>query len=103
MKPAEKLILECEVDGKYVLADKGYDSNALVESITTHGGKPVIPWRSNRKTPRVCDWHIYRERHLVECFFNKIKHFRRVATRYEKKTINFMAFILLSSILIWLR
>lgn len=61
-----------------VIADKGYDSDELVKSITAQGAQAVIPPRTNRKEQRAYDQHLYRERHLVECFIGKIKHYRRV-------------------------
>jgi len=64
--------------------------------------KVVIPPKSNRKNPRPTDFHLYKERHLVENFSCKLKHFRRVATRYEKTARNFLGFLLLVLIKIWL-
>jgi transposase len=66
-----------------VLADRGYDSTALIVDLESRNIVAVIPSRSNRKNPRGYDRHLYKERHLVECFFNKIKQFRRIATRYS--------------------
>ncbi|EGO61711.1 transposase IS4 family protein [Acetonema longum DSM 6540] len=88
-----------------VLADKGYDSDKLVAFIE-HGGEAIIPWKSSRKHPppnRKCDWHQYKERHLIECFFNKIKHFRRIATRYDKLASSYLAMLHIVGSLIWLR
>ena len=70
--------------GEQVLADKGYDSQEFREHILALGMTPVIPPRSNRKEPAGYDRHLYRERHLVECFINKIKHYRRIFSRFEK-------------------
>ena len=67
-----------------IIADKGYDSNDLIEQIQRQKCTPVIPSPSNRKNPRSYDQDLYRERHLVECFFNKIKHFRRVFSRFDE-------------------
>jgi transposase len=86
-----------------IIADKGYDSNALVNQIHNQNCTAVIPPRSNRKTPRQYDQHLYKERHLVECFFNKIKNFRRVFSRFDKKASSFMGFLAYASIIIWLR
>ena len=69
--------------GEQVLADKGYDSQEFREHILALGMTPVIPPRSNRKEPAGYDRHLYRERHLVECFINKIKHYRRIFSRFE--------------------
>ena len=71
-----------------------------------NGGEALIPWRSNRKNPpenRLCDWHLYKERHLVEYFFNRIKHCRRVATRYEKLATSYLTMLLIAAILVWLK
>ena len=86
-----------------VIADKGYDSNAFVESLEEKGCIVVIPPRSNRKTPRDYDKHIYKERHLIECFFGKIKHFRRIFSRFDKTAGVFMSFLNLVGVLVWLR
>ena len=88
--------------GDYFIADKGYDSNAVVQAARAKGMKPVIPPREGRKARRHYDKHIYKERHLVEFFFNRLKQYRRVATRYEKTTRNFLGFVLLASSLVWL-
>jgi transposase len=67
------------------------------------GMEAVIPPRTNRLAPRAYDRHVYTERHLVECFFDKIKHYRRIVSRYEKTTKNVMAVLHLTSFLIWTR
>lgn len=85
-----------------VVADKGYDSNAFIETITTSGAEAVIPPRSNRLTPRTFDRERYKARNLVERFFNRLKQFRRLATRYDKLAQRFNAFLALASIYIWL-
>ena len=90
------------IDSDIVIADKGYDANHFVEAIEARGSQPVIPPRSNRLTPREYDRHWYKDRNLVERFFNRIKNFRRIATRYEKLDRNFMAMINLVSAMIWL-
>jgi len=63
------------LETEFVIVDKGYDSNAFIEQIEARGSKAMIPPRSNRRNPRSYDWHVYGERHLVECFFNCMKHF----------------------------
>ena len=87
----------------FVIADKGYDSDAFVAQIQAQGATAVIPPRSNRKEQRDYDKHLYRERHLVECFINKLKHFRRVFSRFEKLAKNYLSFVYFASALIWLR
>lgn len=87
----------------YILADRGYDSNEFIETIQKSGAKPVIPPRKNRKVPRAYDAHIYKERNLVERFFQKIKNFRRIATRYERLARNYLSMLNIAAITIWLK
>lgn len=89
--------------GVYTITDKGYDSDAIREYIEQNESTPVIPSRSNRKTPIDHDKHIYKERHLVECFFSKIKHFRRIFSRFDKSARNFVSFLSFVGAFIWLR
>src|SRR5215213_8216254 len=86
-----------------IVADKGYDSDGFIEHLEVRRIKPVIPPRANRKTPRECDFALYCERNLVERFFNIIKHFRAIATRYEKTARNFLAGVHLVCALAWLK
>ena len=86
-----------------VIADKGYDADHLVDAIAKTGAEPVIPPRKHRKTQRSHDAELYKERNRIERFFNKLKQFRRVATRYDKLLTNFMGFVKLAAIAIWLR
>ena len=88
--------------GDNFIADKGYDSNAVVDALRAKGIRPVIPPREKRTVRRFLDSHLYKERHLVEFFFNRLKQYRRVATRYEKTAQNFLGFVLLSASLVWL-
>jgi transposase len=85
-----------------ILADKGYDADYIIEAISQCGAQAVIPPKSNRNTLRVCDKALYKERNLIERLFNKLKHFRRVATRYDKTASAFLAFVHLASICLWL-
>ena len=89
--------------GKRVVADKGYDSNKLREEIWNAGACPCIPPLSTRKQP--VRWHrgYYKQRHRVENFFQRIKRYRRVGTRYDKLALNFLAFVQLAGVLDWLR
>jgi transposase len=89
--------------GEYVIADKGYDSQEFRQHILERGLRPVIPPRSNRKEPQAYDAYLYRERHLVECFINKIKHYRRVFSRFEKLDTRYLGFLQFTAALIWLR
>jgi transposase len=86
-----------------VIADKGYDKRALVEQIESRGGAAVIPTRANRKDQREVDPHLYRERNLCERFWSKAKQYRRVATRYEKKAANFLAFVKVAAVMVMLK
>lgn len=91
------------IDADATIADKGYDADHLVEKIDAANGQVVIPPKRNRKVLRSYDAHLYKERNRVERFFNKLKQFRRVATRYDKLLANFMGFVKLAAIAIWLR
>ena len=86
-----------------VVADRGYDSNAVLDLITRSGAQPNIPSCSRRLVRRSVDPVIYRQRNLVERFFCKLKQFRRVATRFDKLARNFLAAVLLASTRLWLR
>lgn len=86
-----------------VVADRGYDARAILELIAAHGGRGHIPTQRNRKVQRSVDPAIYRQRNLVERFFNKLKHFRKVATRYEKTARNYLAAVLIACSRIWMR
>ncbi len=78
-------------------------ANHLREAVLDCGAKPVIPLKANRRTPLSYDKALYKERNLVERFFNKLKQFRRVATRYDKLLANYRGFVLLAAIAILLR
>lgn len=88
--------------GKNFIGDKGYDANGVIDAAEAKGMNVFIPPKSNRKNPRQIDFHLYKERHLVENFFCRLKQFRRVATRYDKTALNFMGFVLIASIKVWL-
>ena len=86
-----------------MLADKGYDSAAFLARLQARAITAVIPPKSIRIVKRDCDFALYRERNLVERFFNTIKHFRGIATRYEKTARNFLAALHLVGALSWLK
>ena len=90
------------LDAQQVIADKGYDSDAFIAVIQASGAQPVIPSRKNRLAPRAYDRHSYRERHLIECLFNRLKQFRRIATRYEKLARNFLSVLNIATAYVWL-
>ena len=98
---ADALLALVEPDA--LLADKGYDADRFVESLTARAIKVVIPPKSNRKVKRDCDFALYCERNIVERFFNQIKHYRAIATRYEKTARNFLAGLHLVCVLAWLK
>ena len=86
-----------------LIGDKGYDAADFIKGLVAAGIEAVIPPRVNRKEPREYDEHLYRERHLVECFINKVKHYRRVFSRFEKLSKNYLGFLSFVSALVWLR
>ena len=86
-----------------LIADKGYDANALREAVVERGAWANIPPKANRKNPICFSKYLYKARNLIERFFNKIKHFRRIATRYDKLAENFLAALKLAAVRIWLR
>src|SRR5512143_1228581 len=86
-----------------VVADKGYDAKAFVATVSARGAAAVIPPRKNRQSPREYDRHSYKERHLIEGFFGKIKHYRRIFSRFEKTARNYMSFLRFVAALVWLR
>jgi transposase len=91
------------MSGSVVNADKGYDSQFLVDWLESLGVIPNIPSRKTNKTQRECDWWLYKERHLIEIFWQKIKQFRRVVTRYDKLAKSFLGFVYLAAITVLLK
>ncbi|WP_265039251.1 IS5 family transposase [Wolbachia endosymbiont (group A) of Yponomeuta plumbellus] len=90
------------ISNSTIVADKGYDSNTFITNLKSKGCKVVIPPKRNRKMQREYDKHVYKERHLIECFFGKIKHFRRIFSRFDKTAVVFMGFLNFVGALIWL-
>jgi transposase len=90
------------VDPQALLGDKAYDADSFIDTLNDRNITPVIPPKANRKTPRDCDFVLYCERNLIERFFNKLKHFRGIATRYDKLARNFLAGVQLAAITILL-
>ena len=99
---AIELLENVELCGSNVLADRAYGARSIREYISEHGANYVIPPQSNVSNPWPVDWYLYKERHLIECFFQKIKWFRRIATRYDKLDASFLAFVYLAAIAILL-
>lgn len=91
------------LEAQAVIADKGYDADDFIASVTTTEAQAVIAPRKNRKEQRDYDKYLCRERHLVECFIDKIKHYRRVFSRFDKLAKNYTSFLSFVSALIWLR
>ena len=89
-------------DPEALLGDKAYDADALLDTLAKRQITPVIPPKANRKVARACDFALYCERNLVERFFNKLKHFRAIATRYDKLARNFLAGVQLACSMILL-
>ena len=94
------LIAGLEADA--VLADRGYDSAANREAIRSQGAEPCIPPRRNRVEVIDYDRHLYKERNVAERYFARVKQYRRVGTRYDKKAANFLGFVWVASIAIML-
>jgi len=102
-KAAIPTMEQTDISGSVVQGDKAYGSKEIRDYISEHRASYVIPPRENNPNPWECDWWLYKERHLVECFFNKLKHYRRVATRYDKLISSFKSFVFLASVMILLK
>lgn len=101
-KEAAECIASVGLEGTIFMADKAYGSQAIRDQIAAGGGTVCIPPKSNEKEPWPCDYYQYKERHLVECFFQKLKQYRSIATRYAKLARRFLAFVQLACVMIWL-
>ena len=95
--------LIADLPAEVVIADTAYDADHLRQAIEAKGAIPVIPNNPSRALKYPIDEHLYAQRHLVECCFSKLKHFRRVATRYEKTARNYKAVVTLAAIALWIR
>jgi len=108
LTPGQDRDLTCAIpllenaDPGALLADKAYDADSLIDTLEQRTITPVIPPKANRKVKRDCDFALYCERNLVERFFNKIKHYRAIATRYDKLARNFLAAVQLVAAIILL-
>ena len=98
---AEALITKFQAE--YLLADRGYDADAIIRCALQSGMTPVIPPKKNRKTLRNYDKHIYKLRHLVENAFLQLKKWRGIATRYAKNVSSFVAAVQIRCIALWLK
>lgn len=101
--PAAHMLLDRLPRRTIVLGDKAYDANSIRELIEAQGAVPNIPAKSNRKWKPCFSRTLYRQRNQIERFFSKLKHFRRIATRYDKLADNFLAMVKLASMRLWLR
>jgi transposase len=87
---------------RFLLADRGYDSDDFRQELLLRGILPIIPPRSNRVEPIDCDFRRYKERNRIERMFNRLKQFRRIATRYDKTALSFLGFLFLAAAKLWL-
>jgi len=97
-----ELLSQMELTKRQVLADRAYATDRILRLLKEQSAVSVIPSKKNRQKQRKWDKEIYKERHLIECFFNKVKHYRCLATRYDKLACTFKAFLTLASIMVWL-
>lgn len=102
-KAAVEALIEGLPPARALVADRGYDAQAIIDLVRERGGCAHIPTQKDRKIQRSIDPAIYRQRNQVERFFCKLKHFRRIATRFDKLARNFLAAVLLASTRLWLR
>jgi transposase len=102
-KTVAPAVLEGLAPARDLIADRGYDARAIVDLVESRGGRAHIPTCRDRKIQRSVDHALYRQRNLIERFFNKLKHFRRIATRYDKTARNFLAAVLLAATRLWMR
>ena len=89
--------------GTKVVGDRAYDSDAIIALVAQANATAHVPSRRYRRHQRSIDPALYRQRNLIERFFNKLKHFRRIATRYDKLARNFLAAVMLASARLWTR
>lgn len=101
IKQASKLIEG--IRNRNVLGDKAYDCDAFIQQIESQNCVPIIPPKESRKIKREVDYTLYKERHLIECFFSKVKQFRRIFSRFDKMAVAYMGFLAFASTIIWLR
>jgi transposase len=102
-KTLAPILLEGLKPERDLVADRGYDARAIIDLVESRGGRAHIPTCRARKVQRSVDHALYRQRNLIERFFNKLKHFRRIATRYDKTARNFLAAVMLAATRLWAR
>ena len=98
---AEALIADLQAQN--IIGDKAFDSDRFRAHVAQRNMTAVIPSNANRSRAIPHDSDLYKERHLVECFINKIKHFRRVATRYDKTIASYASFVAVAACMVWMR
>ena len=86
-----------------LLANKGYDADTSLDWLKECSITAGTPPKTNRKVQRDCDWYLYKECHVVECMFGRLKYYRRIATRFEKKASHFKEMLAFAAVLLWLR
>ena len=89
------------IKSTHVIADKGYDTDGVLGFVRGQGAVPVIPPRSIRKVQREYDRELYKERNLIERAFNRLKQWRRIATRYDRRSLYFLAVLHLAAAVTW--
>lgn len=102
-KHAIPLLGQVDIEGSNILGDKAYGAKAIRDYIDSREAFYTIPPKSDVSDPWPVDWYTYKERHLVECFFQKLKWFRRVFTRYDKLDVSFLTFVYIAAIAILLK
>ena len=102
-KHAIPLLSQIRIEGSNILGDKAYGAKAIRDYIDSQDAVYTIPPKSDANDPWPVDWHTYKERHLVECFFQRLKWFRRIFTRYDKLDASFLAFVYIAAIVILLK
>lgn len=100
---AVPLLQQISIEGSNIPGDKAYGTKAIRDYISSPNAVYTIPPRDKCDTPLSVDWHVYKERHLIECFFQKLKWFRRIFTRYDKLDSSFLTFIYIGTIAILLK
>ena len=100
---AIEILSHLNIKGCNILADKAYGIQEIQKYIEKQGAKYTIPPKSNTKDKWERDYHAYKKRHVVECFFNKLKQYRRIATRYDKLVTSFMSFIYIGCIMLFIK
>jgi transposase len=89
------------IKATHVIADKGYDTDGVLALVRAQGAVPVIPPTARRRVQRHYDRQLYKERNLIERAFNKLKCWRRIATRYDRRSLHFLAFLHLAAAVTW--